>query len=82
MIGNPYLTLEHPAAALTAPGMADFADVNSVVVCGDCVSFLRATKEAKQGRCAEYSRRMQGRRGPRLNVTQRACRAFERKAPA
>jgi hypothetical protein len=81
MIGNPYLTLEHPAASLTAPGMADFADVDSVAVCGDCVNFLRATGNAKQGRCAEYSRRMQGRQGPRLDVTQRSRRAFERKAP-
>jgi hypothetical protein len=81
VIGSPYLTLAHPAAPLTAPGMADFADLDSTAVCGGCVSFLRSAKWAKRGWCAEYSRRMQGRRGPMLDATQHACRVFERNAP-
>jgi hypothetical protein len=81
MIGSPYLTSQHPAAPMTAPGMADFADLYSTAVCGGCINFLRKNKRAKDGWCAEYTRRMQGRPGPVLNATQHACRAFERKAP-
>jgi hypothetical protein len=80
VIGSPYLTLSDPAASLTAPGMADFADVRSTAMCGGCINFLRKNKRAKDGWCAEYSRRMQGRRGPALQATQRACRAFEQVA--
>jgi hypothetical protein len=59
----------------TVPGMADYADLGSPHVCGGCAHWRKAT--AAKGRCAEYSHRMQGRRGALIKSSQRACGALE-----
>jgi hypothetical protein len=60
----------------TAPGQADMAVPNCGLTCAQCASWLKEPR-GKKGRCLEYSRRMQGRKGPALNPTQTACKAFE-----
>ena len=60
----------------TVPGQATWADPTIPHTCGECGRWA-VGKRKDQGRCLEYSARMQGRQGPLIGKRQQACGAFE-----
>jgi hypothetical protein len=81
MIGNLFLTTVNPAlderARLTVPGMADWAEPNSRMRCGDC-EFWRDAGDKKPSkvtrRCQKFTALMGGILGPRIPHNTRACK--------
>ena len=63
----------------TAPGMADFVDLDSLHVCSGCAFWLAGRGRNGDGRCGLFERLMRDRKGTQpkpLRAKQRACRKF------
>ena len=77
-LATPWMTRAHPAELeraieLTVPGMADFADIETLNKCGSC--FYWNKRNEKFGSCNLYAQRMRGKRVT-LTPSQRACRQW------
>jgi hypothetical protein len=87
LIGSPFMRpgAQRPEVEAASPhtvaGQADFVDMSSRRVCGDCVHFLNTKQSKAKGRCVEYMRRMQGKAGAQFASSQRACRQFRARNP-
>jgi hypothetical protein len=78
LLGSPNLTRGYgaldDALRRTVPGMADVCDLASLHVCRECV-WWRPGK-ASRGSCDLFTHRMNGKSGPPLAGSQKACKVW------